>query len=294
MTDPKRTTLPGPGSQPSHPVPEPPSSTHATAVLGTLPSGARVERSLPPEEAEAERPGFDPFKFQRITVPPGLRADMIRWSREGKDEPLPTETLPPTDLEEAWHESASPESDESDDPGSMTPVGGSAAPRLPLRSVRGFALAAGIVILPLAVLGLASAMRKSPDTDASNPAAPHARASEPSLPAARAVTPVGTVSTVATGGGVAKTAPVATTATPVAPVERTSTAVTPAKAAPAAPPSASATPALAAASTRSPRAPATAAREPAAEPPRPIRSAETASGDRPKENALDRPFSLPK
>lgn len=44
---------------------------------------------------EDPRPRFDPHKFQRITLPPGLRADFIRWSRAARDEKVPDDTLPP-------------------------------------------------------------------------------------------------------------------------------------------------------------------------------------------------------
>jgi hypothetical protein len=284
MTDPKRITLRGPGSQPSHPAPEPPpSDSHATEVLGTLPSGAPVERSLPPAEEQDERPGFNPFKFQRITVPPGLRANMIRWSREGKAEQLPTQTLPPGEVDESGLESASAESDDGelgDDPGSMTPVGGSSAPRLPLRSGRGVALAAALVILPLAVLALASALRKQPSANVVD-------TTQPAFGA-----PAETVS------------PAPRVITPAAPAERTTaipTAASPAQAlVPAAtvsPPSTtppSAKPAHVEATTTPPakRAEATIAPK-ATKPARPLPSA-AAPPAGPNENALDRPFSLPK
>ena len=161
MTDPKRITLPGPGSQPANPAPERAADSIATAVLGALPAGEptaeRAPELLDAVEDEAA-PGFNPFKFQRITVPPGLRADIIRWSREGKREQPPEDTMPPHRRIEADLESAGAESDE-DDPGSMMPVGHSGEPKLPLRSMRNFALAIGLVLLPLAVLGVATTMR---------------------------------------------------------------------------------------------------------------------------------------
>lgn len=275
MTDPKRITLPGPGSQPSHPAPEPPpSDAHATAVLGTFPSGTPVERSVPPAEEQNERPGFNPFKFQRITVPPGLRADMIRWSREGKAERLPGETIPPGEVDEAGLESTSAESDDAGDPGSMTPVGGSTAPRLPLRSVRGLALAASLVILPLAVLGLASALRRQPSADANL----H-EATEPAFGAQTQATP-----------------PAPRAVAPIAPAETTTEATPPESTTPAATP-----PSSAAAVSTTPRPPSKPARREAAgsvrpttRPARPVRSAEPAPTAAPNENALDRPFSLPK
>lgn len=276
MTDPKRITLPGPGSQPSHPAPEPPAEVTATAVLGTLPSGTPVERSVPllpavdDDEEEEKRPGFNPFKFQRITVPPGLRADMIRWSREGKAEQPPEDTRD----DESNLESSSAESEE-DDPGSVMPVGGSGAPRLPLRSVRGVALAAFLVILPLAVLGLASAMRRPPSESVRAPAA-EAQDLGTKPEAASAALPVTTADETSS----------ALAAQPAAPAP-TALAPTPAETGVATP---SAVPRPA--PIVSPRV--TTPKRTGAEPARPIRSAEPASGAMTKENALDRPFSLPK
>jgi hypothetical protein len=286
MTDPKRITLPGPGSQPSHPAPEPPSDSHATEVLGTLPSGAPVERSLPPAEEQDERPGFNPFKFQRITVPPGLRANMIRWSREGKAEQLPTQTLPPGDVDESGLESASAESDDGeigdgDDPGSMTPVGGSSAPKLPLRSVRGVALAAGLVILPLAVLGLASALRRQPSAnvvDAAQPA--FGTHTETVPPTPRVITPAAPAERTTATPAAASTVQALAPATTVAPLSTTSPSAKPARAdTTIAPPPAKRTEATIA--------------PPPAKPARPLASAAAPTAG-PNENALDRPFSLPK
>jgi hypothetical protein len=65
------------------------------------------ERSLPEgdgtppapmEESVADdggKPRFDPYRFQRITLPPGLRADFLRWSKEARNERVPEDTLPP-------------------------------------------------------------------------------------------------------------------------------------------------------------------------------------------------------
>lgn len=270
MTDPKRITLPGPGSQPANPAPEPAADSIATAVLGALPSSAppaeRAPELLDADEDESA-PGFNPFKFQRITVPPGLRADIIRWSRESKRERPPEDTLPPRQRAEADLDSESAESD-GDDPGSMMPVGHSAEPKLPLRSMRNFALAIGLVLLPLAVLGVVTTMRQQVDTSGNAPhaaprdtdASPRAASKTPPAIQTSGPAPVATVPANTAEDPPASNA--LTTAAPrVRPRQRPDTSSTKRSIAPASPV------------------------VPAPEP----KSPETTG-----ENALDRPFSLPK
>jgi hypothetical protein len=81
-----------------------------------------------------DKPGFDPYKFQRITVPPGLRADIIRWWRQGRNERLPDDTLPPS--------------------------GGSAIPLVPVRPVRGVVVGAGFALALLIALAVAALGRR--------------------------------------------------------------------------------------------------------------------------------------
>lgn len=279
MTDPKRITLRGPGSQPANPAPEPPADSIATAVLGSLKAEPPAEPSAELLDAtDEDAPGFNPFKFQRITVPPGLRADMIRWSREGKKEPPPVDTIPPHLTAEADLDSAndgSDESDEGDDPGSVMPVGGSRAPVLPLRSARNIAIAAGLVLLPLAVLGVASTMRRHPSTTTRTPSvtAPPELGTLPRT-AAAAPAPIET----------AESAPAATVPAPIEPA--------PVELAPRA--SATISSPIVARPNTSPAkrtAPPAASSSRSAEPAAPAAPATPAANGG---NALDRPFSLPK
>lgn len=62
------------------------------------PTPETADQRLAPHDgqvADDAKPGFDPFKFQRITLPPGMRADFIRWSKEAPVESVPEDTLPP-------------------------------------------------------------------------------------------------------------------------------------------------------------------------------------------------------
>jgi hypothetical protein len=79
-----------------------PSDRHT--LRGPLPPEAAGARVAPDDEHvrddkhvpdDGGKPSFDPYKFQRITLPPGLRADFIRWTREAREESVPEDTLPP-------------------------------------------------------------------------------------------------------------------------------------------------------------------------------------------------------
>lgn len=295
MTDPKRITLPGPGSQPANPAPEPPpADSIATAVLGSLQATPPAQPELL-DATDEDAPGFNPFKFQRITVPPALRADIIRWSREGKKEPPPVDTLPPHQGAESDLDLATAEGDEiddGDDPGSVMPVGGSRAPALPLRSLRNFAIAVGLVLLPLAVLGVASTMRRQANTSRNASAtppleiatAPHdiataATAARDVAPAPRELAPP--AHEVATSPRVdAPAAP---------PIETAERARATALSGPTAP-----VPSVTISPPPQERPGASHAKRPTSTTAPPSRSAEPGAPAATGGNALDRPFSLPK
>jgi hypothetical protein len=258
MTDSKRRpTLPGLAARErveSNDAPD--DSLATTTVMGSpLPD---VEAPL--EDEPEEKRGFDPFKFQRITVPPGLRADIIRWRREAQKEALPEDTVPPM-------RRASP-------PDSITPVGSSSAPKLSLSSARGVVIALGLLLLPLAVVGLANTLRSraSSPTAGSQPATgtfEQGVTVAPERATSRAPAPTTTRATATTGASAASARLVPSSA---APPRAAPARVEPSR------------------ETRSP----TKSHVPKQPVPQPSRPTNTPSGESSAGAALDRPFSLPK
>lgn len=60
----------------------------------------RVQSDVPSDATNgngesSEKEPFDPYKYQRITIPPDLRAEIIQYSRQNKDRPPAEDTLPP-------------------------------------------------------------------------------------------------------------------------------------------------------------------------------------------------------
>ena len=63
-------------------------------VRGHSDAPPQADAANGPFESTEKEP-FDPYKYQRITIPPDLRAEIIQYSRQNKDRPPPEDTLPP-------------------------------------------------------------------------------------------------------------------------------------------------------------------------------------------------------
>jgi len=238
-------------------------------------AAAPIKSPEPSPRGESKERSFNPFKFQRITLPPGLRLDFFRWSRAARHEKPPFDTLlpqggaaPPANAAPPAR-AGTPRGSATD---SVSPMGVST---LPVRATRGlvavavFVAIASLVALAVATLGRGRArsnVATASDSMGGKAAHPIVDGGVKMAPSAQPASPPTVM-----------TAPAPAPGAPRAPIDARSERDTPASA----PPS----------RARQSKSAPTALHP--ADSPRPGPTSESAPRVRPNEDPLDRPFSTP-